>query len=230
MTATRTRSWPRERLGAPATLGLTLLTLVLACGAGMLVALANGPYFDFVNGFVGARETVARGLLFSSWFLIVGGLFVVRDPAAYGFRLGEIRRQWRVVAAVVAAAAVVTALLLTLTGRTPYSDASLFIETVDVPFAEELVFRGVLLTVLLIALGRLHDADTAVVLAVLFDGLAFGLAHLANAGSIEVGFVLSQAVFASALGVGCAYLMVRTKSVYPAMLLHAVVNGVVVTL
>jgi hypothetical protein len=42
--------------------------------------------------------------------------------------------------------------------------------------------------------------------------------------------VLSQATFASFLGFGCAYLVVRTRSVYPAMFLHALVNGVVVVL
>jgi membrane protease YdiL (CAAX protease family) len=67
-------------------------------------------------------------------------------------------------------------------------------------------------------------------LAVIFDGIAFGLAHMANATDLELRFVLSQATFASFLGVGCAYLVVRTKSVYPAMLLHALVNGVVVLL
>lgn len=215
---------------APAALALTLLTFVVAAGVSVAVALANTPYFDVVNGFVGARDTVARGVLFSSWLLLLGGPIVGRDPGAYGFRLGDMRQQWRTVAAVVGIGVIVTAFLVTITGRTPYSDASLFIETVDVPFTEELLFRGVLLTVLLIVLARLHDARTAVVLAVVFDGVAFGLAHLANAGSVELGFVLSQATFASVLGVGCAYLMVRTRSVYPAMLLHAAVNAVVVVL
>lgn len=215
---------------APVTLAITLLTFIVASGVSVVVALANTPYFDVVNGFVGARETVARGVLFSSWLLILGGPIVARHPGAYGFRFGDIRAHWRTVAAVVGLGAVVTAVLVTITGPTPYSDASLFIETVDVPFTEELLFRGVLLTVLLIVLGRLHDPRTAVVLAVVFDGVAFGLAHLANASSVEVGFVLSQATFASILGIGCAYLMVRTRSVYPAMLLHAAVNGVVVLL
>ena len=57
---------------------------------------------------------------------------------------------------------------------------------------------------------------------------AFGLAHMANAAALELGFVLSQATFASVVGVACAYLMARTRSVYPAMVLHALVNGVVV--
>ncbi|HEX5825015.1 MAG TPA: CPBP family glutamic-type intramembrane protease [Candidatus Limnocylindrales bacterium] len=62
----------------------------------------------------------------------------------------------------------------------------------------------------------------------MFDGIAFGLGHLANATSLAIGFVLGQAAFASVLGMACAYLMAKTRSVYPAMLLHAVVNAVVV--
>ena len=41
-------------------------------------------------------------------------------------------------------------------------------------------------------------------------------------------FVRDMATFASALGMACAFLMVRTRSVYPAMALHAAVNAVVV--
>jgi membrane protease YdiL (CAAX protease family) len=41
-------------------------------------------------------------------------------------------------------------------------------------------------------------------------------------------FVIGQVAFASVLGVACAFLMTRTRSVYPAMLLHGVVNAVVV--
>ena len=79
-------------------------------------------------------------------------------------------------------------------------------------------------------LARLHDPGTAAVLAVVFNGVAFGLAHLANASSIDLSFVAPQVAFAIALGTACAALAVRTRSVYPAMVLHAAVNGVVVAL
>jgi membrane protease YdiL (CAAX protease family) len=182
-----------------------------------------------VNGIVGARETVARGLVFSSWLVILGGVVVVWRPTAFGFRFGDLRRHARLVLGTLVAAAGLTALLLRLTGAIPYSDASFVIETAVVPISEELVFRGVLLTVLLVVLGRWHDEPTAATLAVAFDGIAFGLAHLANASSLALGFVLGQAAFAIVLGMACAYLMLRTRSIYPAILLHAVVNAVVVT-
>jgi membrane protease YdiL (CAAX protease family) len=229
MAAVRIHGTQRRReLSGVTSAGLTLLTLVLACAASLVVAFANGAYFDLVNGIIGARETVARGLVFSSWLVLVGAVVVAWDPRSFGFRLGDIAAHWRLVAATVAIAAVVTAMLVALTGPTPYSDASLLIETVVVPVTEELVFRAALLTLLVVVLGRLHERRTALALAVLFDGFAFGLAHVANAVSIDPAWVLSQMTFASALGAVCAYLMVRTRSVYPAMLLHGVVNSVVV--
>jgi membrane protease YdiL (CAAX protease family) len=63
---------------------------------------------------------------------------------------------------------------------------------------------------------------------VVINGIAFGLAHLANATVLDLAFVLPQAAFASVLGMGCAYLMAKSESIYPAILLHALVNGVVV--
>ena len=217
-----------ERPAWPLRSALTVGCIVVASAASVLVALLNQPYFAFVNGFVDARETVARGVLFSSWLVLVGGGIAIWRPSAFGFRIGETRQHWRLVLLTLLGAAAVTAILLRAVGSTPYSDASLLIETVVVPVTEELVFRAVLLTALLFLLGRLYEANTALVLAVLVDGLAFGLAHLANATSLATGFVLGQAAFAGVLGAGCAYLMARTRSVYPAILLHGVVNAVVV--
>jgi len=209
---------------------LTIGCLVVACGASLLVAVANVAYFDVVQRVVHADTAIPRSLLFSSWLLLVGGPLVLWRPSRFGFQLGDISRQWRVIAGVSAAAAALTVVVIALTGPTPYSDASPLVESFVVPVTEELVFRGVLLTALVVALGSLHPHRVAMPLAIIFDGMAFGLAHIANATELEFGFVLSQATFASFLGVGCAYLVVRTRSVYPAMFLHALVNGVVVVL
>jgi membrane protease YdiL (CAAX protease family) len=201
---------------------------VLACAAVLVVAFANAHYFELVNGVIRARETVARGVVFSSWLLLVGAPLAIWRPAAFGFRRGGSAQHWRLIVGTVGVAAVATWALLAVSRSTPYSGASLVIECVVVPFTEELVFRGVLLTVLLVVLSRIHGQRAAAALAIVFDGLAFGLGHLANATVLDVGFVLRQVAFASGLGMACAFLMVRSRSVYPAMLLHAVVNGVVV--
>jgi membrane protease YdiL (CAAX protease family) len=209
-------------------LGLTAGVLAATVVAALAIAFANQPYFDLVNGIIGATDPLARSVIFSSWLVLVAGGFVVWRPATFGFQLGDVRREWLVIVTVCAAAGIVTAALLRLTGATPYSDASLLVESGLVPFTEELAFRGVLLGLLLLTLGRLHRARRAATLAVVFNGVAFGLAHVANATTLDLSFVLSQVTFAIFLGLACAYLAVRTRSVLPAMLLHAVVNAVVV--
>jgi membrane protease YdiL (CAAX protease family) len=221
-------SVPGPRTGV--IVALTFGCLVLACGASLLIAVSNAAYFELLQRFVRVDTAIPRALLFSSWLLLVGGAVVVWRPRTFGLQFGDIGRHRRLITGVAAAAVAVTAVVIAVSGPTPYSDASLLVECVVVPVTEELVFRGVLLTALVVVLGRLHPRRAAALLAVLFDGIAFGLAHLANATEPEFGFVLSQATFASFLGVGCAYLVVRTRSVYPAMFLHALVNGVVVVL
>jgi membrane protease YdiL (CAAX protease family) len=134
------------------------------------------------------------------------------------------------VLALCGAASAVTELLLTVAGPIPYSDASLFVEAVVVPVSEELVFRAVLVTVVIAVLATLHDTRTARLVGIGGTSVAFGLAHAANALSLDPSFVISQVCFAAVLGSACAWLMVRTQSVYPAMLLHATVNTVVVAI
>jgi membrane protease YdiL (CAAX protease family) len=207
---------------------VTALILGVAIGGAMLVAVLNSVWFDLVNGVVQATGAVARGLLYSSWLVLLGGAIVLRRPSAFGFRWGDTTDHIGLIAATTGAAALATLAIVRAVGPIPYSDASLLIEAVDVPITEELVFRGVLLTALLGALGRLWSPRQATVLAVVFDGLAFGVAHLANAASWTSMFVVGQAVFATILGILCAGLMARTRSIYPAILLHAAVNAAVV--
>lgn len=226
--STRAAVFPAAREVPSLRITETLLILSVACLAVLTVAFLNQPWFDLVSGLIPVDGPVASGLLFSSWLLLIGLPIVIRQPRDYGFTFGAISEHWRLVAGVLVSGAVLTASILVAIGPVPYSGAAWFIEIVDVPITEELVFRAVLLTALLGTLGRIHAPRTAVLLAIVFDGLAFGIGHLANAATLELGFVLPQVAFASVLGMGCAFLMVRTQSVYPAILLHAVVNGVVV--
>jgi membrane protease YdiL (CAAX protease family) len=169
-----------------------------------------------------------RALLFSSWLVIIALPIVARRPSAYGWRLGDIRRHIPLIVTTLAVAAVVTYAIIRAVGATPYRDASLVVEAGVVPVTEELAFRSLLLTTLVAVLSRIGNPARAVTLAVVIDGVAFGVGHLANATSLPLAFVVGQAIFASCLGVACAWLMVRTRSVYPAIALHAVVNAVVV--
>lgn len=205
-----------------------LVGIAATCAASLLVALANQPYFDLLNGVIRATDAIPRALVFSSWSILVSAPFAILRPAACGLRLGDSLRSWRLVLAACVGAVLLTAIVLTVTGQTPYSDASLFVETVVVPVSEELLYRGVLLWLLVLAFRRVAPPGRVALLAILTDGLAFGCAHLANATKLDIGFVAPQAIFAVVLGLGCAALAMRTRSVLPAMVLHGVVNAVVV--
>lgn len=227
--AIQPRTDPRPTMPGVGRVVLGAILAVVAVAGSLAVAVLNQPYFDLLNGTIGARDAIPRALIFSSWPVLIGGPLVVWRPARFGFTIGDSRRAVALIVVVCVAAAALTAAILRLSGRIPYSDASLFVESVLVPVTEELLFRGVLLAILLIAFGRLAPRAVAVPLAIVVDGLAFGVAHLANATALDLSFVAPQAAFAAALGIACAWLAVRTRSVYPAILLHGVVNAVVVT-
>jgi membrane protease YdiL (CAAX protease family) len=222
----------------PVTRGLTVAAviaaalIVLATAVGVaLIALGNVAWFNAIDDALHPSDPVVRALLYSSWLLLIGVPIAIRWPDEVGVGRGGAREalhQAPLVAVTAAAAAGVTLVVLTVTGATPYSDASLFVETVLVPVTEELVFRGVVLAALVGALVLVLDRGLAIPLAILANGVTFGLGHLANLTAIDSPWVIAQAAFASVVGVICAWLALRTRSVYPAMLVHAAVNAVVV--
>jgi membrane protease YdiL (CAAX protease family) len=132
------------------------------------------------------------------------------------------------VAVTVGGMAALTAGVLLLVPPTPYADAHWVNEVLIVPVTEELVFRGVLVTVLLAALSRLHRPAAAAVLAVAIGAMAFGVGHAANALFLSAAFVMAQVTYAVLIGLVAGTLMVRTRSIVPAILVHAAVNAVVV--
>jgi membrane protease YdiL (CAAX protease family) len=168
------------------------------------------------------------GLLFSSYLLLLGVVVTVWRPSAFGVQVGSAIREWRTIVAVSAGFATVLALILLQMPTTPYSGSDWIFEVIAVPVSEELFFRGVVITGLVWLLGKAHPRGRATWLAVVIGGVAFGLAHLSNLAIASASFVVPQALFAVALGIGAGYLRVVTRSVYPAILLHAAVNLVVV--
>ena len=204
-----------------------VLVAVAAIALATTIAVTNSGYFRIVGG-ERLDDPIERALVFSSYLIILGGAVVIWRPAAFGFRLGKLRAAWPLVLWALAGSMTVTFVALRIFGATPYSNASWFVEVVLVPLSEELVFRGVLLTALIAVVLRLGYARKAEHVAVGINALAFGLAHGANALTLPLGFVVAQVSFAIALGAVCGYVMVRTRSIYPAMLVHAAVNLVVV--
>lgn len=215
--AAQTDAWLR-------TAGWGFLITVLA----IAVALTNQVFFDAVNRWIAATGPLARGAIYSSYLLLLALPVISRNPAGYGLGLADAPRRWRLVLGVTVGMAALTAAVLTLVRATPYADANWVSEVVIVPLTEELFFRAVLLTWLLSALRRLHPPRTAAALAVAINAGAFAVAHSANLLSLPASFVLPQVAYAAVVGLVAATAMLKTSSVYPAILVHAAVNAVVV--
>jgi membrane protease YdiL (CAAX protease family) len=206
----------------------TAAAAVAAVAFTMAIALTNQPYFELVNGWVRADEPVARGAVYSSYLLLIGLAVVVWRPGAFCLGVGETFARWRLVGGSTVGMAALTMVVLTVVSGTPYANARWENEVVIVPLTEELVFRGVLFSALLAAMRRLHPPATAAALAIGTNAIAFALGHATNLFWLPGSFVLPQVAYAGVIGVVAAFVMLRTRSVYPAMLVHAAVNAVVV--
>ena len=206
----------------------TTAAAVAAVAFTMAVALTNQPYFELLNRWIGAEDPVARGAIYSSYLLLIGLSIALWRPAAFGLGLGDAIRRWRLVVGAPAGMAALTAVVLLAVSSTPYAHASWVNEVVIVPLTEELVFRAVLFSALLVAMSRLHPPATAASLAIAINALAFGLGHATNLLWLPASFVVPQVAYAIVIGLVAAFVMLKTRSVYPAMLVHAAVNAVVV--
>jgi membrane protease YdiL (CAAX protease family) len=207
---------------------LSILILLVTCIISLALAFINEPYFNLVNSFFHTEGAITRALVFSSLFIIIGFVVVVWKPHYYGFQLGDSLKHWLSVLITVLAICTFTAVALLLTPRTPYSGASWFVEMVIVPISEETIWRGVIFSVLITLLSRLHNERTGLTLAVIYSSLAFGLAHSGNMLVLPLQFVLMQGAFASITGLAAGYLRGKTRSIYPALLLHAAYNMVAI--
>ncbi len=88
--------------------------------------------------------------------------------------------------------------------------------------AEELLFRGVILNLLL---DRFSNTRRGVLLAVLFDGLIFGCAHFGNlSAGVNFSSILIQVITAGLLGAIFAIVYARTKNIWFVILAHAAVD------
>jgi membrane protease YdiL (CAAX protease family) len=89
--------------------------------------------------------------------------------------------------------------------------------SIVVALAEETFFRGLILQALIPA---------GVTRAVIFSALLFGLPHLLNSlgGIWDPSFTLVDTVAAFGIGIAFAALVIRTRTIWPPIFLHALIN------
>lgn len=219
-----------------------LLVSVLCCAGGVALSsvfAAIGAWAGDVRGGASALATSASPPV---WYLVVtfAGLWsgfgaaawiVTRDGRSVGLRLapGDSRYVFLGLALqLLVNLAYVDVNSHQLSGPEqkllPGSGALLAVPVVltvlGAPIIEELFFRGALLRGLL---GLLQRSRIGVVLAVVADGVVFGLLHAGTDPWIEVPGLM-------AVGVVLAVLAVRTKRLGPSIVTHASFNALTVFL
>ncbi len=199
-----------------------------ACGASAALAFGNYYYYNWISGYFVVKDAFLSALLFSAFLLVIGVLVLFRRPRFYGFQIGESFKMWKPILLVSAAVCAFTAICLFLTPRTPYSGANWAVEMILVPISEEMIWRGIIFSLVYKVLTRLHDDKMSIVLTIAFSSIAFGLAHISNVLVHPVSFVLLQIIFAAIAGSGMGFLRAITKSVYPPILVHALFNLVAI--
>ena len=97
--------------------------------------------------------------------------------------------------------------------------ALLWIHALRPAIWEEVAFRGVIMTLLL----RKYSPN----IAILLDGVAFGLMHIINAllgANLLISIV--QTIYAMIMGFFFAYLYLKTKSLLPCILAHYIIDSI----
>jgi membrane protease YdiL (CAAX protease family) len=141
------------------------------------------------------------------------------------------RSRWRFVLSIIIINCIVVGAFLLLSGSsTPYSGNQwLFTEIVIVPLVEELFWRGLVFSLLLVLLEKNLSKSLSLGLTVWLSGIAFGLMHAGNAlAGVPLQFVAIQTLNAVIWGVVYGYARAKTDSVFPSILSHAAMNLIVV--
>jgi membrane protease YdiL (CAAX protease family) len=222
------------RLVDPRTLGVLVGLVVFSAAFVML----DQAYVRWVGGRfppVGTSTTLATlyGVVSRLHVIVPLTALALWRPRSLGFRVGHVRRRWRLlVTLLVVNCGIVGGYLLLSGSATPYSGNEwLMTEVLVVPLVEETMWRGAVFAALLSVLRRIRGEGRATTYAVWLSGLAFGLLHGAN-GLVGVpwAFVAVQVLNAAVWGVVYGYARALTGSVYPPIALHSAMNLVVVLL
>lgn len=222
----------KAHTSSPRQILFILLGFLIFCAVFLFV---DQSYFGFLNArfpAVGDSTGLATlwGIVSRLHVIIPSVILVAWRPKLFGFQIGSIRQHGRLLAVMLLANCAVIAAYLLLTGATPYSSNQwLATEVITVPLVEETFWRGLVFTGLLALLRRAQPADSAARTAVWASGIGFGLLHAANAlTGVPLMFAAIQALNASIWGVVYGYARAKTDSVYPAIIMHAAMNLLVV--
>lgn len=225
-----------KKLSGSRKLLFTVLILIALAAFGLLFLLVDNSWLRYADArFPKVGTSVGLANLWgvvsrAPWILLVIPLVLWR-PRLFGFQIGKIRQHWRLILILLLAnCGVIAAYLFLTAGSTPYSGNQwLITEVVTVPLVEEIFWRGLVFTALLLAFRKLFAETTSSALAVWLSGIVFGLMHANNLNAgVAIQFVAIQVLNATIWGVVYSYTRAKTESIYPPVLLHGAMNLVVI--
>ena len=162
----------------------------------------------------GMKAIATQAAIIWSCALLAIAFFLIKDHSlkGLGFQKPEsgmaVRFLYYIPLIIVALAAFV--------GGIMFDESGLFIPnlifTLGIGLTEELYFRGIICNMW-------KDTETK---AIIISSVLFGLSHLLNVmGGTGLAETLLQMAFAFTYGVVMAFVILRTKSIWPCILLHA---------
>lgn len=204
----------------------TLLSTILLIFWGLVftwgVVYANNSIYQVLSA--QPHASIVNDILSDAVFLFVAFMPAVLLPVFFGYQLGSLAQHLKLFLGMAIFFVAAPLLYRLLAGETPFGANTWFFESFVVPLAEEGVFRGVLLSVLLWGFGKLFSTQTAGLLTLVISTLIFASSHLNNLGHYPTGFILFQVGFSTIVGLAFGYIRIKTTSIYPAILLHALFN------
>jgi membrane protease YdiL (CAAX protease family) len=188
------------------------------------VAFANNTIYAVISTRFPNVHTDINDILSDAVYLFAAFMPIFWAPQFFGYRFGDISEHWKILLGMAVFFVGAPLLYRLFVGETPFGVNTWFFEGIVVPFAEEGFFRGVLLSMLLWGFGKLYAANTADILTLIISTLIFSTAHLNNLGHYPTGFILFQVGFSTIVGLAFGYSRIKTGSIYPAIILHALFN------
>jgi membrane protease YdiL (CAAX protease family) len=199
---------------------------------GLLVVISDRFWLAWMEQLFPNASPNLWGLV-SRGHMLIFGIVVITvwgGPRRFGFQVGKTFQHWKMLITMLIVNCAVVGGYLVLSGGTPYSGNEwLLTETVWVPLIEELVWRGVVFTLLLAGLRSYYPERTSTILTIWIGGVVFGLLHANNLlYGVPPAFVAIQVLNAGVWGVVYSLARAKTDSIYPSMVLHSVMNLLVV--
>jgi membrane protease YdiL (CAAX protease family) len=171
-----------------------------------------------------SHNTYVNDILSDLVFLFLGFMPVFWAPRFFGYQIGSITKHWKLLLGFTIFFVGAPLIYRLVAGSTPFGANTWFFEGIVVPLAEESLFRGVLFSMMLWGFARLYPDQTAKILTLVLSTLIFSSAHLNNLGHYPTSFILFQVAFSVIVGLGFGYTLIKTRSIYPSILLHALFN------